>query len=81
MSTFVSAPKKGFRMIDKVVESEPVFKPKRFVLFAGSTYYPSGGWDDYAGSADTLQDALEVGEKIDEDWWHVVDLETGEVHP
>lgn len=58
---------------------------KRFILFAGETYYPQGGMKDLQGSFDTLQEALdkalelanykewkpEVGLPID--WYHVLD--------
>jgi hypothetical protein len=49
---------------------------KRFALFTGSTYYPSGGWEDFKASFDTLVDALAAPR---EDWYHVVDLTTGEI--
>ena len=30
---------------------------KRFLVFAGDYYYPSGGWEDFVGSFDTLEAA------------------------
>lgn len=33
---------------------------KRFLIFTGSTYYPSGGIADLIGSAETLSEAVEV---------------------
>ena len=57
---------------------------RRYLAFAGDTYYPSGGWGDYMGDADTFDDAKAV---VDErrqrvpygtDWAHVVDSVAGE---
>ena len=51
---------------------------KRFMLFAGRNYYPSGGMDDYVGSFDTVAQAISnIGSK---DWMHVLDSKTGEVY-
>lgn len=48
---------------------------KRFLVFAGDSHYPGGGWSDFKGSASTLEEAkdlllLRVGNV---DWFHVVD--------
>lgn len=51
---------------------------KRFLVFAGSTYYPMGGWEDLITSYDTLEEALTCSALSDEDWAEVVDLETGD---
>ncbi|WNL50779.1 hypothetical protein RPALISO_192 [Ruegeria phage RpAliso] len=57
----------------------------RYALFAGSHYYPSGGWGDHVDNFETLEAAIERGNKHDEgattyddDWAHVVDLTTWE---
>ena len=52
---------------------------KQFFLFAGSNYYPSGGWRDFAGSYETaLEAVLAAAELADgHDWWHVIDSHTG----
>lgn len=51
-----------------------------FILFSGPTYYPGGGWGDYAGAYCTLEEALNAAAKehVDRghDWWQVVDLRT-----
>lgn len=55
-------------------------KIKRYVVFAGEHYYPSGGWGDYRGSFDTLEEAQALIGTLGPstyDWAHVVDLETG----
>lgn len=61
---------------------------KRFLLFAGDTYYPSGGWQDFKKSFDTVLEAVKTaaGNTKDTDlkggtwdWWQVVDLETGKM--
>jgi hypothetical protein len=55
---------------------------KRYLVFAGSVYYPSGGWDDFVGAYDTITEAraveLERG-KGDYSWAHTIDTETMEV--
>ncbi len=50
---------------------------KRFVVFSGDRYYPSGGWRDYQASYDTLDAAAEA--PITGDWCHIIDLTTGQV--
>ncbi len=51
---------------------------KRFLLFTGFNYYPSGGWDDFANSFDTAEEAKVVGEHFINnqcgDWAHIVDV-------
>lgn len=44
-----------------------------FHLFGGSHYYPCGGLDDYLGSYDVLDDAIEAARQTDNEWWHVAD--------
>lgn len=54
---------------------------KRFLLFWGYDYYPSGGWYDFKGSFDSLDAAKEVllqrqpdgFRECDGDWAHIVD--------
>jgi hypothetical protein len=36
-------------------------KPSRYLVFKYDDYYPSGGWDDLAGSFDTNEPAIEHG--------------------
>ncbi len=52
---------------------------KRYALFAGDQYYPSGGWDDFIGTYDSVEDALEAeAKRTRHDWYQIVDLTTGE---
>jgi len=51
---------------------------KRFLLFAGETYYPSGGWGDFKSSHHSREDAERAAEELQEDWYHIVDLENPE---
>jgi len=51
---------------------------KRFLLFAGSTYYPSGGWNDYLGDFDSTEAAKDFllsrsTSYSSFDWWHILD--------
>lgn len=50
---------------------------KRYLLFAGDTYYPGGGWTDFIGSFDSIDDAIAATGHVQHDWWHVVDATTG----
>lgn len=52
---------------------------KRFLYFNGYVYYPSGGWDDFKQSFDTLEEAKAHAAQWPGEWNHIVDLETGEV--
>jgi hypothetical protein len=55
---------------------------KRFLLFAGSNYYPSGGWFDFRGSFDSIAEGVTFTEEITFskrfDWYHIIDSVTGE---
>lgn len=51
---------------------------KRFALFACDQYYPCGGWDDFKGSFDSVHDALTELATTSCDWWHIIDLTSGE---
>lgn len=59
---------------------------KRYALFAGHEYYPVGGWHDFQGTFDTIEEAKEAarpqripGQPTSSwDWWHVIDLTTCE---
>jgi hypothetical protein len=48
---------------------------KRFLAFGGDNYYPGGGWDDFIGDYDTIEQAEAAGKHCD--WHHVVDSEIG----
>lgn len=54
---------------------------KRYLLFAGDTYYPSGGWYDFIGSYSTVGEAQAQAQSDERhyDWAHVVDSQTGQV--
>lgn len=46
---------------------------KRYLLFMGAAYYPGGGWDDFAGSFDTPEEAAATWNKDENDWYDIVD--------
>lgn len=54
---------------------------KRFIVFAGETYYPHAGWRDYQNESDTLEAAEDIGKALlidgscEFDWYQVVDLD------
>lgn len=79
MSSFVKAPHTGLMMGKRVViDAEAPVKPRRYLVFAGSAYYPAGGWDDFKGSVDTVEDARIAAAATKAEWWHIIDIETGE---
>ena len=53
---------------------------KRFVVFHSADYYPTGGWGDFHGSYDTLEEAKQKAPKPERNmsWTQIVDLQTGE---
>ena len=55
---------------------------KRYMLFAGYKHFPSGGFDDFKGSFDTLplaQTACTDGVLEERwNWWHIIDITTGD---
>ena len=47
---------------------------RRYLLFSGDNYYPSGGWRDYKGAFTTINDAFEFLASVStKDWWQIVD--------
>jgi len=50
---------------------------KPVLLFAGSHYYPSGGWGDFKGSFETTHAALVFLATESCDWFHMIDRDTG----
>lgn len=48
---------------------------KRYLLFAGNDYYPSGGWHDLKASFDDRPTDDQIVQLTREyDWWDLVDL-------
>jgi hypothetical protein len=54
---------------------------KRFLLFAGDTYYPSGGWRDFQGDYESVEDAFRslARKRSSFEWYQVVDWKTREI--
>jgi hypothetical protein len=54
-----------------------------YALFAGSMYYPEGGWGDHIISSASRDGIRRMAEKIqsknEHDWWHIIDCGTGRV--
>ncbi len=53
---------------------------KRFIVFAGSHYYPLCGIQDFAGHCDCLDDACLLARTLSaqEDWVNILDTQEGE---
>lgn len=54
---------------------------KKYLLFAFDNFYPSGGWSDFQGDFETLEEALKMGKEAGRafDRWEIVDSETRKV--
>lgn len=51
---------------------------KQFLVFAGHDHYPRGGFKDFQGDVDTLDEARQIADKFtDRDWVHIVDTGAG----
>lgn len=52
---------------------------RRYLVFAGSTYYPSGGWEDFVEHLDREDEAVKLAQfqigRVGVDWAHVVDTQ------
>lgn len=55
---------------------------KKFMLFGCDTYYPSGGWSDFIGDFDTVEDARAHinSQKYRRDSYDLINTETKEDH-
>ncbi len=49
---------------------------KRYLIFGGDQYYPCGGWRDYRGNFDDLEEAKIFTLSLRCDWLHIVDSKT-----
>ena len=49
---------------------------KRFLLFTGDDYYPEGGWGDFGGDFDTIEEIKRTEQYIVDDWNEIVDTKT-----
>jgi len=52
---------------------------KRYLIFCGEEFYPSGGMADYITSSDTYASAIEIIAIHNTDstgWWHIYDSNT-----
>lgn len=53
----------------------------RYLVFAGEDFYPSGGWSDFRGAFDTLEEAMASAQELKRTvgWVEVVSLEAFQV--
>lgn len=51
---------------------------KRFLVFRGYDYYPAGGWNDFKGAFDSIEEAHDAAnlDIRDFEWNHIVDTKT-----
>ncbi len=53
---------------------------KRYLIFAGASYYPCGGWKDLVADSDNLETAKDyIIRFVYSDWVHIVDTKHGEI--
>lgn len=55
----------------------------RYLVFAGAVFYAKGGWSDFIGDTETIEEAVVLTEKKDSwgdaeyEWAQIVDTRTG----
>lgn len=52
---------------------------KRFLIFAGPDYYPSGGMGDYIAVRESLEEAISVAKSTSCDWYNIAEVGEKEV--
>jgi hypothetical protein len=52
----------------------------RYILFAGEDYYPKGGAHDIVGGFNDLGEAIAAGRACEQEWWHLLDTEKGDIY-
>ncbi len=52
---------------------------KRYLLFDGAIYYPFGGWSDFQGEFDTVDEAMQHSLPDEYTWAHVVDTQLKQI--
>lgn len=50
----------------------------RYLVFTYAEYYPSGGFEDYKGGSDNLQEAKKKAFEHDQEHKQIIDMATGE---
>lgn len=52
----------------------------KYLVFHGTSYYPNGGWNDFVGCYESLDDAISVCNILigdsNSEWAQIVDVET-----
>lgn len=48
----------------------------QYLIFAGDSYYPAGGWEDCRGSMENLEAAKLYALALKKDWVQIVDTNT-----
>lgn len=51
----------------------------RYLLFTFDGYYPSGGWNDFQGSFDSIEEAVEFMQNLRDDYAQIADIETNRI--
>lgn len=49
---------------------------KRFLVFSGYFHDTTGGWNDYVGTFETVDEARAAAKNANDQWWHIVDTQT-----
>lgn len=51
---------------------------KRYLVFALDAYYPRGGWGDFEGTTDSLDEAIAYCKSSGCDLTEIIDITTGD---
>jgi hypothetical protein len=66
-------------MDNKLITQGPL---KRYLVFGHDAYYPCGGWSDFEGSTDDLDEAIAYCKSSRCDLTDIIDITTGDyVYP
>lgn len=56
--------------MDTAIDTE--VKAVKYLVFGGVTYYPGGGWQDFLGEVEDLNEARALAEREHCEWCHAV---------
>lgn len=48
---------------------------RKYLVFGGSTFYPSGGFHDFIGEKSSLESALTLALENQRDWYQIVKID------
>jgi hypothetical protein len=67
--------------LEEILEGESFPENNRYLVFAGDSHYPQGGWSDLVYSSNLLDDVMENLFKLykKNDWFQIVDIKLNKI--